>query len=134
MEQKNWTHVRQLFGYERFDDKQLLILMNTIYSQEQSLLQNFFIPQAKLLRKERIGSKYKRTYSAPKTPYQRILECEYVSEETKQKLITLYNTLNPFELRKQRQLKINNFNKLLNKKSDTGGNENEDNNPNKIAA
>ena len=108
--------------------------MNSIYSEEQALLQNFFIPQAKLLRKERIGAKYKRTYSAPKTPYQRILECVAVPEETRQKLSTLYNTLNPFELRKQRQLKINNFNKLLNKKSDTGGNENEVQNPNKIAA
>jgi hypothetical protein len=27
VEQKNWTHVRQLFGYERFDDKQLVILI-----------------------------------------------------------------------------------------------------------
>ena len=134
VEQKNWTHVRQLFGYERFDDKHLLIIMNSIYSEEQTLLQNFFIPQAKLLRKERIGAKYKRTYSAPKTPYQRILECVAVPEETKQKLTQLYNTLNPFELRKQRQIKINNFNKLLNKKSDTGGNENEVQNPNKIAA
>lgn len=134
VEQKNWTHVRQLFGYERFDDKQLVILMNSIYAEEQNLLQNFFVPQAKLLRKERIGARYKRTYSAPKTPYQRILECESVSEETKEKLKTLYKTLNPFELRKQRQLKINNFTKLYKKESDTGGNENESNNPIKIAA
>lgn len=134
VEQKNWTHVRQLFGYERFDDKQLVILMNSIYAEEQDLLQNFFVPQAKLLRKERIGARYKRTYSAPKTPYQRILECESVSEETKEKLKALYKTLNPFELRKQRQLKINNFTKLYKKESDTGGNENESNNPIKIAA
>jgi len=134
VEQKNWTHVRQLFGYERFDDKQLVLLMNSIYSEQQSLLQNFFIPQAKLLRKERIGAKYKRTYSAPKTPYQRILECDSVSEETKQKLTTLYNTLNPFDLRKQRQIKINNFTKLLNKKSDKGGNENDDQSNQSIAA
>jgi hypothetical protein len=134
VEQKNWTHVRQVFGYERFDNKQLLIPMNEIYSKEQSLLQNFFIPQAKLLRKERIGAKYKRTYDKPKTPYQRILECEAVSEKTKEKLKALYKTLNPFELRKQRQIKINNFTKLYNKKSDTGGNENEANNTSKIAA
>jgi len=134
VEQKNWTHVRQLFGYERFDNKRLLLLMNSIYAEEQDLLQNFFVPQAKLLRKERIGARYKRTYSAPKTPYQRILECESVSKETKEKLKAFYKTLNPFELRKQRQLKINNFNKLLNKKSDTGGYENESINPIKIAA
>jgi len=41
-------------------------------------------------------------YSAPKTPYQRILECESVSEERKEKPKALYKTLNPFELRKQR--------------------------------
>lgn len=134
VEQKNWTHVRMLFGYDRFDDKELVLLMNSIYAEEQNLLQNFFVPQAKLLRKERIGARYKRTYSAPKTPYQRILECESVSEETKEKLKALYKTLNPFELRKQRQIKINNFNKLFNKKSDKGGNENNDQSNQSIAA
>lgn len=134
VEQKNWTHVRQLFGYDRFDNKELVALMNSIYSEEQNLLQNFFVPQAKLLRKERIGARYKRTYSAPKTPYQRILECDSVSDEAKQRLTLLYKTLNPFELRKQRQIKINNFTKLLNKKSDTGGNENDDQSNQSIAA
>ena len=108
--------------------------MNAIYAEEQNLLQNFFVPQAKLLRKERIGARYKRTYSAPKTPYQRILECESISEETKEELKALYKTLNPFELRKQRQIKINNFTKVLNKKSDTGGNENDDQSNQSIAA
>lgn len=134
VEQKNWTHVRMLFGYDRFDDKELVLLMNSIYAEEQNLLQNFFVPQAKLLRKERIGARYKRTYSSPQTPYQRILECESVSEETKDKLKALYKTLNPFELRKQRQIKVNNFNKLFNKKSDTGGNENNDQFNQSIAA
>ena len=123
-----------LFGYDRFDDKELVLLMNSIYAEEQNLLQNFFIPQAKLLRKERIGARYKRTYSSPQTPYQRILECGSVSEETKDKLKAFYKTLNPFELRKQRQIKINNFNKLFNKESDKGGNENNDQSNQSIAA
>ena len=40
VEQKNWTHVRQLFGYNRFGSKALVALMNDLYSNEYSLLQN----------------------------------------------------------------------------------------------
>lgn len=52
VEQKNWTHVRQLFGYDRFDKPVLVALINELYSTEWSLYQNHFIPKQKLLSKK----------------------------------------------------------------------------------
>jgi hypothetical protein len=46
VEQKNWTSVRQLFGYDRLDSKELLPLMNEIY-RVQNLISNYFVPQFK---------------------------------------------------------------------------------------
>lgn len=31
VEQKNWTHVRQLMGYERIDKQEAIALMNDVY-------------------------------------------------------------------------------------------------------
>lgn len=61
MEQKNWTHVRQVFGYYRFDHPDLVRLMNELYQNELSLLHNFFYPAMKLQDKIRIQSKIKKT-------------------------------------------------------------------------
>ena len=101
VEQKNWTHVRDLFGYERFEEKEMVAIMNNIYKNYHNVLHNFFVPQVKLLHKTRIGSKYKRVYSKPQTPYQRLIECKDVPGETKEQLKAKYETLNPFELREK---------------------------------
>lgn len=98
VEQKNWTHVRQLFGYIRIDNQELLPFMNEIYDVWNQY-QNFFIPQLKLLRKTRIGARYKREYSKPATPYERLLNATNVEEETKVKIRAMRSDLNPFELR-----------------------------------
>jgi len=106
VEQKNWTHVRQLFGYDRFGNKALVPLMNNLYSNEYSLLQNYFCPSMKLISKERINSKYRKKYDLPQTPYQRLLSCNDISAETKQSLISAYKQLNPFVLRKNIEIKL----------------------------
>lgn len=97
VEQKNWTHVRQLFGYDRFDQPILVGLMNELYSNEWSLYQNHFIPKQKLISKEKINSKYGKKYEKAKTPYQRILDSPHVTDEKKAELALLHQTLNPFE-------------------------------------
>ncbi|HDZ49672.1 MAG TPA: transposase, partial [Candidatus Aerophobetes bacterium] len=71
IEQKNWTHVRKVFGYFRYDTDEELILMNSLYEKELRLYKNFFSPVMKLTRKERVGGRVKRKYDVPKTPYQR---------------------------------------------------------------
>ena len=75
IEQKNWTHVRKIFGYERYDSRQTVQAMNDLYQNELRILQNLFLPSMKLLEKTRIGSKLKRHYDKPQTPLERLLNC-----------------------------------------------------------
>jgi len=100
VEQKNWTHVRHLFGYDRLEDPALVPLMNDLYANEWSLYQNHFCTNMKLVKKERVNSKYKKRYDKPKTPYQRVMECPGISEKKKEELRAVHQTLNPFQLKK----------------------------------
>lgn len=108
VEQKNWTHVRRLFGYERFEFKDLIPLMNEVY-RIHNLFNNFWIPTTKLKSKVRINGKVKKKYDEPKTPYQRLLDDPTLSEEAKNKLREIYATLNPFKLRELREQKLQAF-------------------------
>ena len=112
VEQKNWTHVRQLFGYHRFENKELVSLMNDLYSREWSLLQNHFMPTMQLIEKTRIKSKYHKRYDVPCTPYQRLLDTGCLSAEAKNKLEQLHEQLNPFVLKKCIGNKLKNIFKL----------------------
>ena len=115
VEQKNFTHVRELFGWNRYDKKELVELMNDIYRNEWCLLQNLFYPQMKLKTKVRIGAKYRKTYDDPQTPLERVLAQASVPAETKARLIELEKTINPFELKKSIETKLKIINKLLQK-------------------
>lgn len=106
VEQKNWTHVRQLFGYDRYDKVSLVKLMNELYEQEWSLYQNHFIPTQKLIKKEKINSKYKKQYDKAKTPYQRVVESMQVTNEKKMELALLHQQLNPFKLKASIEQKL----------------------------
>jgi hypothetical protein len=106
VEQKNWTHVRQLLGYDRFDKPELLPLINDLYKNEWRLYTNFFCPTLKLKEKVKINSKYRKTYEPPQTPYQRVMASEQVSEEEKALLTEKFETLNPFVLRKDTEEKL----------------------------
>lgn len=92
--------MRHLFGYDRFDNPRLVALMNDLYEHEWNLYQNHFMSTQKLLTKEKINSKYKRTYEKAKTPYQRIMETTHIAQNTKAALALKHQTLNPFELKK----------------------------------
>ncbi len=106
VEQKNWTHVRNLFGYDRLDNYLVVTMMNDLYRKEWNLYQNHFIPTMKLLSKERVGSKYKKSYEPPRTPYERVLESTYVDDATKLKLKAVHETLNPFTLKQEIEKKL----------------------------
>lgn len=114
VEQKNFTHVRELFGYERFQGEELIPIMNKIYDIHNTL-QNFFIPQMKLEHKERRGSKYYRKYTQAKTPYQWIMESEVHGMEFKAKLKEKMGTLNPILLRKKLIHELKEFNEVWKK-------------------
>jgi len=107
IEQKNYTQVRQWFGYERYDHPAVWPLVNALCKGPLNQLLNYFLPTLKLERKERVGSKVVRKYGPAMTPLNRVLACAEVKAQTKQRLITEKQNLNPFALRREvdRQLK-----------------------------
>jgi hypothetical protein len=98
VEQKNWTHVRKLLGWVRYDTDTAVAAINRLYRGELRLLQNLFLPSVKLIRKERVGSRTRRRYSAAKTPLDRVLECKEVRPEVVARLKALRDRLDPFAL------------------------------------
>ena len=100
VEQKNWTHVKRYVGYLRYDTFKEQEILNDLYHNELRLYKNFFQPVIKLISKERIGGKIHRKYDKPKTPYQRVIESKEVSKEKEQDLKQIYQSLNPAELKR----------------------------------
>lgn len=118
VEQKNFTHVRELFGYERYDREELIIVMNDIYKNYFNILWNYFIPQQKCIKVERVGSKYRRFFDVPKTPYQRLIESDALSVHQKEQLREQFKSLNPIELRRELNEQMSRFKRILENKSD----------------
>ena len=73
IEQKNWTHVRRIMGYNRYDSEMELTFMKALYRKKLRFMMNLFQPCVKLIKKERTGSKLKKKYDLPKTPLDRLI-------------------------------------------------------------
>jgi hypothetical protein len=101
VEQKNWTHVRQLLGYGRLDDVALIEPINALYRDIWEPLHNFFLPSAKLEQKSRVGAKVTRRHDKPLTPCDRLLASKEVSAAAKRRLRATRDSLNPFELHRR---------------------------------
>lgn len=106
IEQKNWTHVRKVLGHLRYDTTKELEVIRGLYRNELRLYKNFFQPVMKLVSKERIGGKIRRRYDVPMTPHERLTESGQIPEETKDKLKAVYLGLNPAQLRRDIQSKL----------------------------
>jgi hypothetical protein len=74
VEQKNWSAVRQLLGYERLENPEVIALLNDLYENEWHWYVNYFCSTFKLLEKKKVGSKYVKRYEKPRTPYARLLD------------------------------------------------------------
>ena len=109
IEQKNWTLVRQVLGYHRFDTHEQLHRLNDLYDNELRLFINFFQPTMKLVEKMKIGSRYKRKYDTPKTPYQRVMLCPDIPQIYKDNLTSLYLSLDPISLKRSIKKKVLNI-------------------------
>ena len=99
-EQKNWSIVRHLSGYLRYDTPEQLDILDRLYSCAH-YYGNFFLPVAKLKRKSRIGAKVRRVYGEPMTPYARVLASPDVADEHKALLRETYALLNLVDLHDQ---------------------------------
>lgn len=106
VEQKNWTHVRQLLGSERLEHPELVEMINDLCRNEWRQYQNFFRPSFKLKAKIRIGSRVRKEYEKPETPYERVMRSPTVRAEAKEKLKKEFEGANPFELKRALERKL----------------------------
>jgi len=100
IEQKNYTIVRRYMGYARYDTEIAQKLINELYAYLR-LYVNFFLPVMKLIQKTRVGSKVRKKYDEPQTPYQRVLASLFVPEIKRETLKQQYAQLNPADLRRK---------------------------------
>ena len=119
VEQKNRTHVKRFVGYLRYDTPKELAILNDLYENELRLFKNFFQPVMRLMSKERIKGHIKRRYDVPKTPYQRVMESKEVSENKKQELREIYLSLNPAQLKRDIDVKLDELYKAYQEKNKT---------------
>jgi hypothetical protein len=106
IEQKNYTHVRKILGYLRYDSQAAQQAINELYQNELRILQNLFLPSMKLMKKTRVGSKLKRSYDKPQTPLERVLKCPQADSVKVQQLKRLREQTDPFELAKRLEQKL----------------------------
>lgn len=97
VEQKNWTHVRELVGYLRYDTDAELKKLNEIWALNDRYM-NYFQAQQKLIEKTRNGAKVKKKYDQAKTPHQRASAPRVTSKAAKAKMTKTMATLKPAEL------------------------------------
>jgi len=100
VEQKNWSVVRRLIGYDRYNSRAALEALNRVYDLTR-VYTNFFQPVMKLVSKTRHGAKVHKVYDTAQTPYQRLLKAGILTETKQQELAATYYRLNPVTLLKQ---------------------------------
>lgn len=98
VEQRNWTQVRQQFGYERYDNPPVTPLINALGKGALGWMHNHFLPTHKLAHKVRRDGRTTRVYGAAQTPLACVLAAPQVTAQKKTELQALHARLNPFQL------------------------------------
>jgi hypothetical protein len=107
VEQKNWTHVRHWFGYQRHDNPEVVPLINELARGELGQFVNLFSPSMKLESKEQNpDGRERRKYGEPATPYARVMAHALIRAEDKARLRGIKEKLNPFALEASIQKKL----------------------------
>jgi hypothetical protein len=98
-EQRNWTAVRQLVGYDRYSSPAALAQLGRLYPLVRDYL-NFFQPVRKLISKHRDGATVTKRYDPATTPYRRLLASGALDAEQTARLAERYRGLNPAQLKR----------------------------------
>jgi hypothetical protein len=106
VEQKNWTWARQLLGYGRLEDPELVGPISALYREVWAPWQNFFLPCLKLESKWREGSHWRRRYEVPRTAYERLCEPGILSRPERRALKERHASLDPFELKEELERRL----------------------------
>jgi hypothetical protein len=116
IEQKNWTNVRKLLGWERYDTPETVEAINDLYGHELRLWLNLFLPSVKLVKKVRMGSKVRRVYDRPRTPFERVRMCKTADREQVARLEELRKTLDSFQLASTIERKLEGIYRMANRR------------------
>jgi hypothetical protein len=100
VEQKNLKCVRDYVGYRRFDTPSEHQTLASVYRSLCPLL-NYFLPTIKLVDKTRVGSKVRKVYDKPVSPYQRLMASPDLSDAAKAELTRRYQSYNPVLLQQE---------------------------------
>jgi hypothetical protein len=100
VEQKNWARVRELVGYYRYDTPAELAKLNQIWALDADFT-NYFLPQQKLIFKQRNGAKVTKRYDTATTPHQRALAHPQVRKRPKIAMAARFKRLKPAALSRQ---------------------------------
>jgi len=106
VEQKNWTWARQLLGYGRLEDPELVAPISALYREVWAPWQNFFLPCLKLEHKWREGSHWRKRYELPRTAYERLCAPGILGLKQRRQLRERYQSLDPFDLKEQLEEKL----------------------------
>mgnify|MGYP001610199198 FL=1 len=99
VEERNGHVVRVYVGYARLDTRETVAALNALYDVLTPYL-NHFIASRRIVSKERIGARWKVTREkVARTPYQRVLARDDVTEEVKIRLRIEHAALNPKTMR-----------------------------------
>lgn len=112
IEQKNWTHVRKIIGWDRYDTPEAVAALNDLYANELRLLMNLFQPSVKLIRTVRKGSRKTRHYDQPQTPLDRLAAMPNADPKKVEHYLRLRESLDPFDLAKIIRKKLDRIWKL----------------------
>ena len=106
VEERNGHVIRKHVGYMRLDCTQAVDVLNAVYDVLTPYLLHF-VAVRRTLSKEKLQSKYRRTYEKiPQTPYQRILKHEAIAEAVKEKLRREHAKLNPLLLKREMEKRL----------------------------
>jgi hypothetical protein len=104
-EQKNWSAIRRLIGYDRYTSKVAMSKLQEVYDLLR-LYTNYFQPLRKLVDKERVGAKVRKRYDKAQTPYRRLVNLGVLSADQAHQLELTYRRLNPVALRAELDRKL----------------------------
>jgi hypothetical protein len=100
VEQKNWSVVRKLVGYDRYESREALAALQAVY-EHLRLWTNHWQPTLKLIGKERDGARVRKRYDTALTPYRRVLATADLDPAARLRLGAQHDTTGPVALRRR---------------------------------
>src|SRR5438309_374433 len=99
VEQKNWSVVRQLVGYDRYEGAEAVAALEAVYALLHVYV-NGYLPVMKLVGKEREGTRVRKRYDTPQTPYRRAQAAGALRPDAQAALAAQLAATGPLRLRR----------------------------------